>query len=136
MINIVLADDHQAVRKGLRTLLSTEPGFNVVGEAANGREAVNIVHRQKPDVLVLDLMMPDVSGLEVTRRLSKKCPQTNIVILSMQSDKAYVQEALRCGARGYVLKESPPEEILNAIHTVSGKNYYLSPALSKIELVL
>ena len=114
MINIILADDHQVVRKGLKALLASEPEFSVIGEANDGLEALQLAERLQPDVLVLDLMMAGINGLEVTRQLSKKIPKIAIVILSMHSNEAYVQESLRSGAKAYILKESPPEELIHA----------------------
>jgi DNA-binding NarL/FixJ family response regulator len=131
MINIVLADDHQVVREGLKALLGTELDFNIIGEAGDGLETVDLVEKLHPDVLVLDLMMPGINGLEVTRQLNKKCPETGIVILSMHSNEAYVMEALHSGAKAYILKESPPEELLRAIREVMAGQCYLSSPLSE-----
>jgi len=131
MISILLADDHQVVRKGLKALLSAEPDFNIVGESGDGLETIKLVEQLQPEVLVLDLMMLGVNGLEVTRQLNKKCPGTGIVILSMHSNEAYVLEALRSGAKAYILKESPPEELIRAIKEVSSGRRYLSSPLSE-----
>jgi len=106
MTTIVLADDHHVVRQGLRSLLEAESDFSVVGEAGDGLEATQLVERLQPDVLVLDLMMPSLNGLEVTRQVSQRSPRTHVVILSMHPNEAYVLEALRAGAAAYVLKES------------------------------
>lgn len=131
MINIILADDHQVVRKGIKSLLGTEPDFNVIGEAGDGLETVKLVEQLEPEVLVLDLMMSGINGLEVTRQLSKKSPQTGIVILSMHSNEAYVLEALRSGAKGYIIKESPPDELIRAIREVASGRRYLSSPLTE-----
>jgi two-component system, NarL family, response regulator NreC len=131
MIKIVLADDHQVVRKGLKALLSAEPDFNIVGEAGDGLETLRLVEDLHPDILVLDLMMAGINGLEVTRQLNKKVPQVGIVILSMHSNEAYVLEALRCGAKAYILKESPPEELVRAVREVFAGRRYLSSPLSE-----
>jgi two-component system, NarL family, response regulator NreC len=131
MINIILADDHQVVRKGLKALLSVEQDFNVVGEAGDGLEALKLVEQLQPSILVLDLMMSGINGLEVTRQLSKKYPDTGIVILSMHSNEAYVLEALRSGAKAYILKESSPDELVHAIREVSSGRRYLSSPLSE-----
>lgn len=131
MINILLADDHQLVRKGLRALLCAEADFCVVGEAGEGLETINLVEKLQPEILVLDLMMSGINGLEVTRQLSKKSPKTNIVILSMHSGEAYVIEALRSGAKAYVLKDSPPEELVRAIREVRGGRRYLGSQLTE-----
>ncbi|MBN1188638.1 MAG: response regulator transcription factor [Dehalococcoidales bacterium] len=131
MIKIVLSDDHQVVRKGLKALLNAEPEFEIIGEAGDGLDTVKLVEELKPDILVLDLMMPGINGLEVTRQLNKKSPGTGIVVLSMHSNEAYVLEALRSGARAYILKESPPEELVRAIREVSSGHRYLSAPLSE-----
>ena len=131
MIKIVLADDHQVVRKGLRALLGAEPDFNVVGEAGDGLESLRLVEELQPDILVLDLMMSGINGLEVTRQLNKKNSRTGIVILSMHNNEAYVLEALRSGAKAYILKESSPEELVHAIKEVSSGRRYLSSPLTE-----
>jgi DNA-binding NarL/FixJ family response regulator len=130
-ISIILADDHQVVRKGLKALLSSEADFSVVGEANDGLETVQLVEKLKPDVLILDLMMGGLNGLEVTRQLAKKVPDTGIVILSMHSNEAYVLEALRSGAKAYILKESPPEELIHAVREVHAGKRYLSAPLTE-----
>jgi len=127
MTTIVLADDHHVMRQGLRALLEAEPDFYIVGEASDGREAAQLVERLQPDVLVLDLMMPGLSGLEVTRQVRQRSPQTRVVILSMYANKAYVLEALRNGAAGYVLKKSTADELVRAMREVTTGRRYLSP---------
>jgi DNA-binding NarL/FixJ family response regulator len=119
MINIVLADDHNIVRKGIQALLALQNDFKVIGEACDGLEAIEMVEKLKPDILVLDLMMAGVNGMEVARQLSRKCPQTGIVVLSMHSNEAYVVEALRCGAKAYILKDNTTEELEHAIREVA-----------------
>ncbi|MBL8797654.1 MAG: response regulator transcription factor [Planctomycetia bacterium] len=130
-ITIILADDHQLVRQGLRALLAIEPDFQIVGEAADGLEVIALVEKLQPQVLVLDLMMPGLSGLEVTTQLSRKAPQTRIVMLSMHANEAYVLQALRNGAAGYVLKEAPAAVLTQAIREVAAGRRYLSAALSE-----
>ncbi len=134
MITILLADDHQVVRQGLRSLLEKEPDFKIVGEAASGLEASQLVESLKPDVLVLDLMMPDMNGLEVTRQVKKRARATNIVILSMHRNERYVIEVLRAGAGAYVLKESSADDLAHAIRAVVAGQRYLSPALSEMAI--
>jgi DNA-binding NarL/FixJ family response regulator len=134
MIKIILADDHNIVRKGLKALLSSEEDFEIIGEAKNGLEAVTLVEKLQPDILVLDLLMPGINGLEVARRLKKLKTKTSIVILSMHDNEAYVSEALRTGVDAYVLKESPPEELIYAIRKVIAGGCYLSPAISEQEV--
>jgi len=129
--SIVIADDHPVVRQGLQSLLSQEPGFRIIGEASNGLQTIEMVKRLKPAVLILDLMMSDINGIEVTRRVRKYSPQTHILILSMYSNEAYVLETLRNGAEGYVLKDSPGNILLHAIHEVLAGRRYLSPPLSE-----
>jgi two-component system response regulator NreC len=129
-ISIVLADDHKVVRQGLRAVLEFEPDFRVIGEAGNGLDASRLVERLRPDVLVLDLMIPGLSGLEVTRQLARRSPKTRVVILSMHGDKSYVLEALRNGAAGYVLKDASADELIKAVHEAAANRRYLSPPLS------
>jgi two-component system response regulator NreC len=129
-IRIVLADDHHVVREGLRALLETEPDFSIVGEAADGLATVDLVERLKPDVLVADLMMPSLSGLEVARQVTLRSPTTRVVILSMYANEPYVLEALRNGAAGYVLKDSTGADLVQAVRQVLTGDRYLSPPLS------
>jgi DNA-binding NarL/FixJ family response regulator len=131
MTTIVLADDHHVVRQGLRSLLEAEPDFSVIGETGNGLEVTQLVERLRPDVLVLDLMMPGLNGLEVTRQVSQRSPRTHVVILSMHANEAYVLEALRAGAVAYVLKESTSAELVRAVHEAVAGRRYLSPPLSE-----
>jgi two-component system, NarL family, response regulator NreC len=128
---IVLADDHRIVRQGLQAILKTESAFRVVGEAANGLETLRLVSRLRPDILLLDLMLPSLTGFEVIRQAVHRSPQTRIIVLSMHANEAYVQEALRAGARGYVLKESGAEELVHAIREVLAGGRFLSPPLSE-----
>lgn len=130
MTTIVLADDHQLVRQGLRALLEVESDLRVIGEAGDGLEAVRLVERLNPNVLVLDLMMPGINGLEVTRQLKKSSLQTAIVILSMYADEAYVLGALGNGASAYVLKDSNASDLVHAVREVAAGRRYLSPPLS------
>ncbi|MEE9217095.1 MAG: response regulator transcription factor [Anaerolineales bacterium] len=129
--SIVLADDHQVVRQGLRALLEAESDFRVIGEAGDGLETCQLVERLEPNVLVVDLMMPGLNGLEVARQVSKRSPQTRIVILSMHANEAYVLEALRNGATAYVLKESSANDLAKAVREVAAGRRFLSPPLSE-----
>lgn len=128
---IVLADDHQIVREGLRSLLEAEADFSVIGEAADGRDAVERVERLKPSVLILDLVMPSLSGLEVTRQVRQRVPQTRIIVLSMHDNEAYVLEALRNGASGYVLKDTSAATLVQAVRAVAAGGRYLCGLLSE-----
>ncbi len=128
---IMLADDYKIVRQGLRALLEAEPDFSLVGEAGDGLEAVRLAERLRPDVLVLDLMMPGLTGMEVTLQIGKRSPQTRVIILSMHANEAYVLEALRNGAAGYVLKESSADELVQAVREVVAGRRFLSSPLSE-----
>lgn len=131
MTSIVLGDDHHVVRQGLRALLEAEPDFSVVGEAADGLEVVRLVEKLKPDVLVTDLMMGGMNGLEAARQVSKVSPHTNVVMLSMHGNESYVIEALRAGAKAYVLKESSSEDLVHAVREAAAGHHYLGSSLSE-----
>jgi two-component system response regulator NreC len=131
MTTIALADDHHIVRQGLRRLLEDEPDFQVVGDTGDGLEALQLVERLQPDVLVVDLAMPGLSGLEVTRQVCQRSPQTRVIILSMYANEAYVLEALKNGAAGYVLKESSGVDLVLAMREALAGRRYLSPPLSE-----
>jgi DNA-binding NarL/FixJ family response regulator len=130
-LTLLLADDHQIVREGLAALLRVVPGFLVVGEAADGREAVRQAERLEPDVLVLDLMLKELNGLEVARRVSRRVPRTRIVMLSMHRDEAYVLASLQAGAGAYVLKEAGADVLVQGIRAAAAGKRYLSPPLSE-----
>jgi len=129
---IFLADDHPVVRRGLRALLESEPYFKVVGESSDGLETVRLVRKLKPDVLILDLKMPGLSGLEVTRRVKQVSPLTRVIILSIYGDKSHVIDALKSGAWGYVLKEANVDELITAIKQVVAGRRYLCQSLSEL----
>jgi DNA-binding NarL/FixJ family response regulator len=133
IITILLADDHQIVRQGLRALLDAEPNFSVAGEAGDGLEAIEIAERLHPHVLVVDIKMPGVTGLEVVRQVRRRSPPTRAVVLSMYEDEAYVLEALRCGAGAYVLKGSSASELAHAVREVMAGRRYLSPQVARID---
>jgi two-component system, NarL family, response regulator NreC len=128
---VVLADDHHVVRQSFRLLLEAESDFQVLGEAASGLEAIELVERLKPDVVVVDIMMPELNGIEVARRIKKNLPNTVIVILSMYENEAYVLEALRAGVSAYVLKKSTAQELVYAIRQGLAGHLFLSPPLSQ-----
>jgi DNA-binding NarL/FixJ family response regulator len=127
---IVLADDHQVVRQGLKALLDAEPDLRVVGEAGDGLQAIRRVEMLCPRVLVLDLMMPGLNGLDVVRQLKRGSPHTQVVILSMYANEAYVLEALSNGASAYVLKDSSSADLVHAVREAAAGRKYLSPPLS------
>ncbi|MEP7039830.1 MAG: response regulator transcription factor [Acidobacteriota bacterium] len=130
IITIVLADDHRIVRQGLRALLEAEADFDVIGTAGDGLEALDLVRKLSPDVVVLDLMMPGLNGLEVARQLSKQKPDTKIIILSMYDDEGFVLEALSNGVSAYVLKDAGSADLIQAVREVKAGHRYLSPPLS------
>jgi DNA-binding NarL/FixJ family response regulator len=134
MVSIVLADDHVVVRQGLRALLESDPNVVIAGEASNGLEAVDMVTRRKPTVLITDLMMPGLDGLAIAQKLSRLKLNTQVIILSMYGDQAYVLTALSNGAAGYVLKESCGAELFQAIREVIAGRRYISPAISEASI--
>ncbi len=131
MTTIILADDHPIVRRGLRSVLEAEKNFSLIGEAGDGLEAVRMVENLQPDILITDMMMPGLTGLEVTRQVKHRVPKTKIIILSMHASESYVLEALRNGANGYVLKDTVSEELVEAIRDVIAGRRYLSSQLSE-----
>jgi two-component system response regulator NreC len=128
-VKIVLADDHAVVRVGLRMLLDAEPGFKVVAEAGNTRDAARLVGGHHPDVLVLDLNMPGESGLELIPRICAQSPDTRIVVLTMQRGAAFARQALSSGALGYVIKDAADVELVQAVRLAAGGQLYLNPQL-------
>jgi two-component system, NarL family, response regulator NreC len=131
-IRILLADDHNILRDGMRLLLERQPGFVVVGEASDGREVLELAHDQRPDVVVMDIAMPNMNGIEATRRIVDKHPSTGVVILSMHHDESYVIRSLKAGARAYLLKDALKAELISAIHAVVQGRSFFSPKVSKI----
>lgn len=130
VIRILLADDHAILRKGIRMLISTQPDMEVIGEAKSGREAIEQARQLKPDVVVMDISMPDLNGIEGTRQICEELPYTRVIGLSMHRDAVYVREILRAGARGYLLKDSEDDDLLRAIRAVSRGEAFLSPSIS------
>lgn len=130
-LRILLADDHRIFRAGLRPLLAAEPDLEVVAEAENGLRALELARELLPDIAVLDITMPGLNGLEVTRHLAQEAPSVRVIILSMHSDRRYVLEALRAGARGYLLKEGGFEELLVAVRAVADGRIHLGAAVGE-----
>ena len=128
-VTILLADDHHIVRQGLVKLLEAESRFKVVGQASDGREAIRMAEELKPDIVVMDVGMPSLNGIEATRRVTHKLASTKVVILSMYKREEYAVQALRAGAMGFVVKESAVDELVQAVDTVMAGKTYLSPAL-------
>jgi len=131
-IRILLADDHSIVREGLRALLERQQEFEVVGDAADGREAVEMAKTGHPDVVVMDVAMPGLNGIEATRRITARSPQVGVVILSMHSDESYILRSLKAGARGYLLKDSLQADLIDAVRAAAQGKSFFSPKVSKV----
>ena len=132
-IRILLADDHAIVRDGLRSLLETAGGMEVVGEAEDGQQAIERCVELKPDVVVMDIAMPKLNGIDATRELRDACPTAKVIVLSMHATKEHVYQALRVGVRGYLVKQSAGQELIEAVQVVCGEDrHYLSPAISQL----
>ena len=132
MIRILIAEDHLMVRSGIRALLEKSRDLNILGEASNGQEAVEMVEKQKPDVLIMDIMMPRMNGIQAAQNIRKLRAHTNILLLSMYADEGLVYQALQSGVRGYVLKSSVSDELLWAVRAVASGKTYLSSQISQI----
>jgi two-component system, NarL family, response regulator NreC len=133
-IRILLADDHQLMRSGIRLMLERESDLSVVGEASDGREAVALAKSMRPDVVVMDIGMANLNGIEAAQQVTQNRPEVAIVMLSMHSDESYVLRALKAGARGYLLKDSAEADLIKAVHAVAGGKSFFSPAVSKVLL--
>ena len=134
MIRILIADDHTPVRRAIRALLQTTTGMEVVGEAENGQEAISLTKQLRPEVVVMDVLMPKLNGLEAAKKIRALRPQPKVVFLSMYSEINVVQQALYTGAMGYVLKQESAHDLVEAIHAVMAKKPYLSPKLKELPL--
>jgi DNA-binding NarL/FixJ family response regulator len=130
-ISVLLVDDHTIVRQGLRKLLEEEPGITVIGEAEDGREAVSQVEKLRPKIVIMDVTMPSLNGIEATRHIKKASPETRVIILSMHSHDRYISELLALGASGYLLKDSSGSDIIKAVNAAVRGETYLSPSISK-----
>jgi DNA-binding NarL/FixJ family response regulator len=130
-ISVFLADDHAIIRDGLRLILETQGDITVVGEAANGREAVHKIKELCPDIVIMDIVMPELNGIDATIQITETCPSTNVIILSVLDTSEYIFEALKAGAKGYILKESAGEEVVQAIRRVQSGHHYLSQEISE-----
>ncbi len=128
---VLLADDHSIVRRGLRSALEDDPTFQIVGEAANGREAVQLAELLLPDVAIVDIAMPQLNGIDATALIQKASPQTRVLMLSVHSDETYILRALTAGARGYLLKDSAENEVVAAVRALAQGHSYFSPAIAK-----
>jgi two-component system response regulator NreC len=132
-VNVVIADDHSVVRHGVKSLLQTIPELRVIGEASDGPQAVSMVQQFQPDLLIVDMAMPGMDGLEVTRQVNECCPEVRVIILTIHNDAAVVRQAFLNGASGYMLKDTTPEDLLRGVLDVVGGRRYLSPPL--VEMV-
>jgi DNA-binding NarL/FixJ family response regulator len=130
MIRVILADDHAVVRDGLRVLLEAQSDLEVVGGAANGRQAVRLVHELRPDVVVMDIAMPELNGIEATQQIHDASPSTQVLVLSMHSTTEHIFRALQAGARGYLLKDSAGAEVVDAVRVVNAGRRYLSQKIA------
>ena len=133
-LRILLADDHTVVRQGLRKVLEERPDWVVVAEAGNGRDAVKQAEELKPDVAILDVAMPLLNGIEATRQIVKRSPSTRVLVLTMHSDEAYVNQILKAGATGYLLKDSADVDLIQAVGAVSQGKSFFSPAVARLML--
>jgi len=131
-IRILLADDHTLMRSGIRALLEDEPGLTVIGEAEDGRTAVAQACRLGPDVVIMDIAMPLLNGLEATRQIKQQCPHVRVLILSMHENEEYIRQVLEAGAMGYILKDAAARELINAIRSVYRGEAVLSPAVTRL----
>jgi DNA-binding NarL/FixJ family response regulator len=130
-IRLVVVDDHESVRDALRAVLTTDAGIDVVGEAADGREAIGRVAALHPDVLLMDITMPGMNGFEATKAVAESCPNTRVLVITRHAEPAYVRDFLRAGASGYVLKQSPVRELLRAVHSVADGRTYIDGTLAE-----
>ena len=131
-IRIMIADDHTIVRQGLARLLNDQPDLKVVGQAVNGRQAVDKTLELKPDVVIMDIAMPQMSGIEAAKRIRKKLPKAKVLILSMYSHEHYIHDLFETGVSGYLLKDSSGRDIIQAIHAAMNDETFLSPSISKV----
>ncbi len=129
-LRVLLADDHMIVREGLKALINAQPDMQVVGEAENGREALKCAIELSPDVVVMDISMPEMNGVEATERLRKECPQIKIIALTIYEDTGYLRQLLKAGASGYVIKRAVVEELVHAVRTCASGGTYIEPTLA------
>lgn len=130
MTRVLLAEDHRIVREGLRALIEKQSDMQVVAEAGNGHQAVQMAHKHGPDIVIMDITMPDLNGIDATCQILKEAPQVRVIALSMHSDKHFVNGMLRAGVKGYLLKDCVSEELIQCIHTVISGRIYLSPTIT------
>src|SRR5574340_1143998 len=131
-IRILLVDDHTILRAGLKMMLNAQPDMDVIGEAQDGRQAIQESQRLHPDIILMDITMPDMNGIEATRQIKKVLPDVRVLVLTMHENDEYVFQALRAGASGYILKEAADTELISALHVVQNGNFYLSPSAQSV----
>ena len=129
-LRIVLVEDHEIVREGVKALINSQPDMNIIGEAGDGRAAILLAQELLPDVVVMDITMPDINGLRASEKMKQVCPQVEILMLTRHADDGFVQQLLRAGVNGYLLKQSAATELIRAIRTVAGGGSYLDPAIT------
>jgi two-component system, NarL family, response regulator NreC len=129
-LRVILAEDHETVREGLKMIVNSQPDMEVVAEASNGSAAVKLARELLPDIIVMDISMPELNGLKATRKLKQICPEIKILTLTRHTDDAYLQQLISAGSSGYVLKQSAPTELIRAIHAICKGGSYLDPALT------
>lgn len=132
MVKILIVDDHKIVRQGLKSLIENNPDYTVVGEAGNGKEAIDMTSEYKPDIVIMDVSLPEITGIDATRRILEMLPETKVIALSMHNDRQIIQDMLLAGAVGYLLKESAYEELMKAVTVVSAGQIYLSQTISDL----
>src|SRR5436305_14235528 len=131
-IHILLADDHTILRAGLKMMLNAQPDMEVIGEAQDGRQALHEAQRLQPDVILMDITMPDMNGIEATKQIKRVQPEIKVLVLTMHEHDEYIFQALRAGASGYMLKEAADTELITALHVVQSGQFYLSPAAQSV----
>lgn len=131
-MHILLVDDHTILRAGLKMMLNAQPDMDVVGEAHEGRQAIQEVQRLRPDIVLMDITMPDMNGIEATRQIKKILPDVKVLVLTMHENDEYVFQALRAGASGYILKEAADTDLISALRVVQNGNFYLSPTAQSV----
>lgn len=130
-LRIILAEDHETVREGIKLLVNSQPDMEVIAEAGNGEEAIKATQKLLPDILVMDITMPELNGLKATKKLRRICPNVKILTLTRHTDSSYLQQLIEAGASGYVLKQSKPSELIRAIQVVAEGNSYLDPMITE-----
>lgn len=131
-IKVIIADDHKIMRDGLKSMLEKQRDIEIIAEASDGRTSVELAIKLKPDVIIMDVAMPDMNGIEATRQIIEKSPKIKVIALSMHSDKQFILEMLNAGASGYLLKDCAFHELINAIHSVASNRSYLSPEIADV----